>query len=53
MPSFTNHYFIFNKNGYKLHSRMKKVLIITYYWPPSGKASFHWPLDMAKVLSRE
>jgi glycosyltransferase involved in cell wall biosynthesis len=50
MPSFTNHYFIFNKNGYKLHSRMKKVLIITYYWPPSGKASFHWPLDMAKYF---
>ncbi|MEP0861759.1 MAG: glycosyltransferase [Ignavibacterium sp.] len=25
---------------------MKKVLFITYYWPPSGKASIHWPLDI-------
>lgn len=25
---------------------MKKVLVITYYWPPSGKASLHWPLDI-------
>lgn len=25
---------------------MKKVLFITYYWPPSGKASLHWPLDI-------
>lgn len=30
---------------------MKKVLFITYYWPPSGKASLHWPLDMTKYLS--
>jgi glycosyltransferase involved in cell wall biosynthesis len=29
---------------------LKKVLIITYYWPPSGKASLHWPLDMAKYF---
>ena len=29
---------------------MKKVLFITYYWPPSGKASLHWPLDMIKYL---
>lgn len=29
---------------------MKKVLFVTYYWPPSGKASLHWPLDMIKYL---
>lgn len=29
---------------------MKKVLFITYYWPPSGKASLHWPLKMIKHL---
>ncbi len=29
---------------------MNKVLFITYYWPPSGKASLHWPLKMIKYL---
>ena len=29
---------------------MKKVLFITYFWPPSGKASVHWPLNMIKYL---
>ena len=29
---------------------MKKVLFITYYWPPSGKASLHWPLKVIKYL---
>ncbi len=29
---------------------MKKVLIITYYWPPSGKASLQWPLKIIKHL---
>lgn len=29
---------------------MKKVLFITYYWPPSVKASLHWPLKMIKYL---
>jgi len=29
---------------------MKKVLFITYFWPPSGKASLHWPLAMIKHL---
>jgi glycosyltransferase involved in cell wall biosynthesis len=29
---------------------MKKVLFITYYWPPSGKASIHWPLQIIKHL---
>ena len=29
---------------------MKKVLFLTYYWPPSGKASLHWPLKMIKYL---
>ncbi len=31
---------------------MKKVLFITYYWPPSGKASIHWPLKMIKFLPK-
>jgi glycosyltransferase involved in cell wall biosynthesis len=29
---------------------MNKVLFITYYWPPSGRASLHWPLKMIKFL---
>ena len=29
---------------------MKKVLFVTYFWPPSGKASLHWPFDMVKYL---
>lgn len=29
---------------------MNKVLFITYYWPPSGKASLHWPFQMIKFL---
>ena len=29
---------------------VKKVLFITYFWPPSGKASLHWPLKMIKYL---
>jgi glycosyltransferase involved in cell wall biosynthesis len=29
---------------------MKKVLFVTYYWPPSGKASIHWPLKIIKHL---
>jgi glycosyltransferase involved in cell wall biosynthesis len=31
---------------------MKKVLFISYFWPPSGKASLHWPLFILKHLSR-
>lgn len=31
---------------------MKKVLLITYYWPPSGKASLHWPLKIMKHLPK-
>jgi len=31
---------------------MKKVLFITYYWPPSGKASLHWPLKILKHLPK-
>jgi glycosyltransferase involved in cell wall biosynthesis len=30
---------------------LKKVLFITYYWPPSGKASLQWPLKIIKYLS--
>lgn len=30
---------------------MKKVLIISFYWPPSGKASCHWPLHISRHLS--
>jgi glycosyltransferase involved in cell wall biosynthesis len=29
---------------------MKKVLVLTYFWPPSGKASVHWPLKIIKYL---
>lgn len=29
---------------------MKKALFISFYWPPSGKASMHWPLKMVKFL---
>ncbi|MFA6598966.1 MAG: glycosyltransferase [Ignavibacteriaceae bacterium] len=29
---------------------MKKVLFLTYYWPPSGKASLHFPLQLIKHL---
>lgn len=31
---------------------MKKVLFISYYWPPSGKASIHWPLKIIKHLPK-
>ncbi len=30
--------------------KMNKVLFITYFWPPSGKASLHWPLKIIKHL---
>ena len=29
---------------------MKNVLFITYFWPPSGKATLHWPLKIIKHL---
>ena len=29
---------------------MRQVLFITYYWPPSGKASLYWPLAIVKHL---
>ena len=31
---------------------MKKVLFISYYWPPSGKASLHWPLKIITHLPK-
>ena len=31
---------------------MKKVLFITYYWHPSGKASLYWPLKIIKHLPK-
>ena len=31
---------------------MKNVLFITYFWPPSGKATVHWPLFIIKHLPR-
>lgn len=31
-------------------NRVKKVLFISYYWPPSGKASLQWPLKIIKHL---
>lgn len=33
--------------------QMKKVLFITYFWPPSGKASLHWPLDIIRHLPKD
>ena len=30
--------------------RMKNLLLVTYFWPPSGKASVHWPLRMSQHL---
>ncbi|MCU0342226.1 MAG: glycosyltransferase [Ignavibacterium sp.] len=32
---------------------MKKILFITYFWPPSGKASLHWPLDVIRHLPKD
>lgn len=29
---------------------MKQLLFITYFWPPSGKATLHWPLKIIKYL---
>jgi len=29
---------------------VKKILIVTYFWPPSGKATVHWPLRMVQHL---
>ena len=29
---------------------MKKVLFVTYFWAPSGKATVHWPLHIIKYL---
>jgi len=31
---------------------MKELLFLTYYWPPSGKASIHFPLDLIRHLDR-
>lgn len=32
---------------------MKKILFISFYWPPSGKASLHFPLKMIQYLSEK
>lgn len=32
---------------------MKRVLFITHFWPPSGKASLHWPLDILRHLPKD
>ncbi len=32
---------------------MKRILFITYFWPPSGKASLHWPLDIIRHLPKD
>jgi glycosyltransferase involved in cell wall biosynthesis len=29
---------------------MKKVLFVSYYWPPSGKNTLHWPLFVIRHL---
>ncbi len=31
---------------------MKKFLFLTYFWPPSGKATLHWPLKIIKYISQ-
>lgn len=31
---------------------MNNVLFISYFWPPSGKASLHWPLFITKHLPK-
>lgn len=31
---------------------MKNLLLISYFWPPSGKATVHWPLFIAKYLKK-
>ena len=31
---------------------MNNVLFITYFWPPSGKATVHWPLFIIKHLPK-
>ncbi|MFA6468260.1 MAG: glycosyltransferase [Bacteroidota bacterium] len=31
---------------------MNNVLFISYFWPPSGKASLHWPLFVMKHLPK-
>ena len=31
---------------------MDKVLFISYFWPPSGKASLHWPLFVMNNLRK-
>lgn len=31
---------------------MKRLLVISYFWPPSGKASLHWPLFVIKHLPK-
>jgi glycosyltransferase involved in cell wall biosynthesis len=33
-----------------IKSSMRKVLFITYFWPPSGKATLHWPMSIIKYL---
>ena len=31
---------------------MNNVLFVSYFWPPSGKASLHWPLFIIKHLPK-
>lgn len=33
-----------------IQKNMKKVLVVTFFWPPSGKATLHWPLKVVKFL---
>ncbi len=32
---------------------MKKILFVSFYWYPSGKASYHFPLKMIEYLSKK
>ena len=36
---------------YKVKNKMEKVLIITYYWPPSAGSGVHRWLKFSKYLS--
>lgn len=30
--------------------KKRRVMIVTYFWPPSGKATAHWPVAMSRRL---
>jgi hypothetical protein len=36
----------------KMNRNVDNVLFISYFWPPSGKASLHWPLFVMNNLRK-